>query len=163
MFDRVDSPDSAWVTHTDEVDETDSNGIITTRYESYIEKDAQPLADQFLAGVLPNQDDRKTRIDQFKADVVLTMDLTGLGGNVDSRVWDLRTKEFVWSAISDVYGRSFADRRFADAFTNDLMRRLRDDGMVPACADPSTSASQAAGAATEHNDGSAPNGTAPSH
>ena len=154
VFDRVNAPESAWTYVPYAYD--DENDPL------YAQVNTQPLAGQLLT--LLNQDDRKTRIGDFKADVVLTMDLIRWQNGwavVQSRVWDLRTKMFVWKAYSS--GNWGFPSMSADVWVTDLMRKLRDDGMVPACGDESTSASQAAGAATEHNDGSAPNGTAPSH
>ena len=155
VFDRVNAPESAWTLVPYAYD--DENDPL------YAQVNTQPLAGQLLT--LLNQDDRKTRIGDFKADVVLTMDLIRWQNGwavVQSRVWDLRTKMVVWKAYSSGnWGVPLS--MSADGFVTDLMRKLRDDGMVPACGDESTSASQAAGAATQHNDGSAPNGTAPSH
>ena len=160
VFDTVNAPQSAWR----DVPYVYNDDTI------YYSANTQPLAGQLLT--LLNQDDRKTRIGDFKADVVLTMDLTswlrrpGLG-RVDSNILDLRTKKFVWTAKSyvEAWGNWPVGARSmsADRFVTDLMRKLRDDGMVPACGNESTGACQAAGAATEHNDGSAPSGTAPSH
>jgi len=157
VFERVNAPGSAW---------TAVPFLYFNHTETY-GANTQPLAGPLLT--LLNQDDRKTRIGDFKADVVLTTDLTTwLNGRgvVDSGVWDLRTKKFVWTARSAVNWANWpvdARSMSADGFVTDLMRKLRDDGMVPACGDESTGASQAVGAATGHNDGSAPNGTAPSH
>ena len=148
VFDRVNSPQSAW--------HLDTNGYEFLKIP--------PLRDQLRAGTLLNQDDRKTRIGQFNADVVLIMDLTdwaaGRYGYLHTSVWDLRTQKLVWSARSTVrLGVLTPNSSDANAFTKNLMRKLRDDGMVPACGD----ASQAVGATTGHNDGSAPDATPPSH
>jgi len=155
VFDRVNAPESAW-TYVSYAYDDDNDPL-------YYRANTQPVAGHVLT--LLNQDDRKTRIGDFKPDVVLTMDLQkwlAPQGVVDSNVLDLRAKKYVWRAKSTV-GWGYPYSMSADVFVTDLMRKLRDDGMVPACGDGSTSASQAAGAATEHNDGSVPNGTTPSH
>jgi hypothetical protein len=86
-----------------------------------------------------NQDERQTRIDHFKADIVLMMQLPDIElepglADVDSEVWDVSTMKVVWRANTEL-GAAGAISRSAlvEAFHKDLMARLRQDGMVPAC------------------------------
>jgi hypothetical protein len=89
--------------------------------------------------------DRTTRdnqIAQFKADVVLSMQLASwetseeavISGNVDSRVWDLSTKKVVWRASSTMHmgGLTPASTQ-AESLYKELIPKLRSDGMIPAC------------------------------
>jgi hypothetical protein len=96
-----------------------------------------------------NQADRNTRIDQFKADVVLTIQLTGgetmdgavVAGNVDSKVWDVSTKKIVWRGSSAMHmGTLTPASTTAESLYKDLMPKLRYDGMVPACGNQYTAA-----------------------
>jgi hypothetical protein len=86
-----------------------------------------------------NQDEEETRIDQFKADIVLMMQLPDIEpqdglADVDSEVWDVSTKKVVWRANTELPMVTAALRSTrVEAFHKDLMAKLRQDGMVPAC------------------------------
>jgi hypothetical protein len=85
---------------------------------------------------------RDNQIAQFKADVVLSMQITSwetsegsiVSGNVDSRVWDMSTKKVVWRGSSTMHMGITLPSMQADSLYKDLVPKLRSDGMIPACA-----------------------------
>ena len=86
---------------------------------------------------------RDSQIAQFKADVVLSMQLANwetsdgavVSGNVDSRLWDVNTKKLVWRASSTMHMGAFTPASTqAESLYKDLIPKLRSAGMIPACA-----------------------------
>ncbi len=89
-----------------------------------------------------DQDRRRQQIQEFKADVVLTMELANwetmqgsvVGASVDSRVWDVSTKKVVWRGNSTIRtGTITPASTKAESLYKDLMPRLRADRMIPSC------------------------------
>jgi hypothetical protein len=84
---------------------------------------------------------RNARVQQFKPDIVLSIEITSwetyqsaITANIDSRVWDVASKKWVWRAATKLNagGLTPASTR-AESLSTDLLSKLRSDGMIPTC------------------------------
>jgi hypothetical protein len=90
-----------------------------------------------------DQTARNNQIKDFKADAVLSMQLTSwetmdgqiTSANIDSKLWDVTTKKAVWRANSKMHmGELTPASTKADSLYKELVPKLRADGMIPSCA-----------------------------
>ena len=92
-----------------------------------------------------SSNERRNRVEQFKADIVLTMQLTSwetqdgapVSANIDSKIWDVSTKKVIWRGSSAMHmGTLTPGTTTAASLFKELMPKLRADGMIPVCGGP---------------------------